>query len=282
MRSVSVCLFASVFLAAGIPGAVAQTESGPRLAPSFGRVALTPHVGTELTLDSKMTKSATTGVSELNLFAGIAFDAPGFLNIRPKGFGDLYGKPLDLGMDVAYGVSDVGEIFAGVRFLHAAGQKAAIGAFTVSGTVKAVPFESGAELLARPGNFSSGSAEIGYRHFVNTQGPLLAYVAGSAGVTRTGSIAADLSVRSAANGELQAGNVKIYDSTLAPTAGLQIGVTYVVAPQASVGFETGLRFDGALRGNDDDIRTRDGGLTALNDSSRRLSAPLRLTGRFAF
>ncbi|MBI3506056.1 MAG: hypothetical protein HY059_14545 [Proteobacteria bacterium] len=282
MRSIHFAIAASLALAASASGASAQSPAGPRMAPALGRVALTPHVGTDVTLDSSMTRSATARVSELALFNGIAFDGPGFLNIATRSFGDLYGKPLDLGFDMSYGVSDRGEIFGGMRFLHATGQKTAVGAFTVSGSVKAAAFEAGAALLAKPGNFASGTLEAGYRHFLTTQGPLLAYLSGSVGVTRTSSINADLSVRSAANGDLPAGNVKIYDSTFAPTAGLQVGVTYALAPQASFGVETGLRFDGALKGNDDDIRTNDSGLTAINDSSRRLSMPLRLTGRIAF
>jgi len=282
MRSVSVGLFASLFLAVGIQGAVAQTEGGPRVAPTFGQVTLTPHIGTEVPVAGLMTKSGRARVSPFEPFSGIVFDNPGFVDVKSMKFRDLYGAPLEVGIGVAYGVSGNGEVFGNIRYMHAAGQKTTVGSISVTGSVGGVGYLGGAALIATPDNFSAGSAEIGYRHFLATGGPLLPYVAGMAGVTRTGAIDAQIFVDGGANGELKGGRVKIYDGTIAATSGLQLGVTYVLSPQSSVGIETGIRYDAKLKGDDTMLGLGDGGLARINNTGSRWSAPMRLTARLAF
>jgi hypothetical protein len=282
MRFVRFGLVVSAILSLGIAEAAAQSGDAPRVAPTFGQVTLTPHIGTEIPLAGQLTKSAAARVSPFQPFSNIVFDNPGTVSVRALKFNDLYGAPLEAGIGVAYGVSNSGEVFGSIRYLHAAGQKTSVGSISVVGSVGAVGYGAGAALIATPDNFSASSAEIGYRHFIATSGPLLPYVAGMAGVTRTGAIDAQLFVDGGANGELKAGRVKIYDGTIAATSGLQIGVTYVLAPQASVGFETGVRYDAKLKGDDTMLGVGDGGLARINNTGTRWSAPIRLTARLAF
>jgi hypothetical protein len=283
MRSASIGLFTSLFLAAGISGAAAQAESGPRVAPSPGRIAVTPHVGTDVTIGGIMAESATARITFTDNFAGIAFDNPGFVRTRTLQFNDLYGAVSDVGVGFAYGVSDRGELFGNFRYLHAAGKRTAVGNISVTGSVGGTGYAAGAALIATPSNFSSGAIEAGYRHFIPTGGPLLPYFSGMLGVNRTGSIDAQLFVDGGANGELKAGRVKVYNLSTSAAAGFNVGVTYAMAPQAALGFETGVRYDGKLNGDDSDLgRGGDGGLAGLNNSGNRWSIPLRLTGRFAF
>jgi hypothetical protein len=283
MRSTRLLLAAVAAFAAIASGAAGQTaDGGPRHAPGAGRFSVMPHVGTELDLGGNFTESARATFAPLATLGKINFDTAGNISVDARKFGDLYAMPVDIGIDLAYGLSDHGEVFGGFRYLRATGKRGAIGTVNATGSVTATGFGPGAILSAQLENFGATSVEVGYRHFLAVGGPLLPYVAGSLGANRTGAIGGEIFVRNNAGIDDSAGKLRLFQQSYALTGGLQIGATYAIAPQAAMGVELGARYVGPMRGNDSDLVGGDNGLLAVNDSAGRWTLPIRLTGRIAF
>jgi hypothetical protein len=271
-----------IFLALAAGHAHAQGDTGPRTAPGAGRVSFVPFLGTDMRTGGDLTRGVSAVLPGGRSIANIVLDADTRLVFDKLRFEQAFQRPAEFGVSGAYGVWDNGEIFGTVRHVRASGRKAEIGKVFGEGFVFGRPFELRSPILAAPSNYSALSAEAGYRHFLATGSAFLPYVAGAAGLTRTSGIDADIFVQSIASGELAAGRIRLYDTSLSPTASIQIGLTYAFAPSAAIGVETGLRYEGKLRGNDRDISLGNGGLTALNEEGGRWSMPLRVTGRIAF
>lgn len=273
MKKLLVAGSALAMLAVTTAAAYAQSAE-PRMAPNAGRIAVSPFAGTDFTVGGSVTKATSATTVAAGTVGGITFGAVGTLTFESKKFSDVYERPIDVGVGVSYGLSNSGEIFGSVRYLHATAKRANVGTISVAGTVGGVAFAAGADLAAKPDDFSSSALDVGYRHFFNSGSKLLPYAGASVGVNYTSAIDVETFV-----GESSAGKSKFYNSSLSPAAGLQIGVTYQAAPQVALGFETGLRYDGRLKGNDRDLGSA---LGSVNDAGDRISIPVRLTGRIVF
>jgi hypothetical protein len=75
-------------------------------------------------------------------------------------------------------------------------------------------------------------------------------------------------------------NVRFYDDSTAFTVGLDVGVSFELAPGFSVGLDTGLRYQSGLKDDDRDIGAL--GLASINNEGDRLSVPLTLRAAFRF
>lgn len=256
--------------------AAAQAPQGPRTFPTAGSIAIMPQAGVDFTIGGK----ATNAVSESIAAAGtirvgtstVTFNAAGTASLGEKKFTDVYELPTVLGLTGSYGLTDGGEIFGGFRYIHATAKSTTGVTYNVAGNVNGTAFTAGATSTIKPTDFEAFSMDIGYRHFFR-MGAFLPYVGVHGGVLRTSAI--DITETLAG----VSGTARIYDPTYTPTAGLQLGVTYNLAPAAAIGLETGVRYSFGLRGQDRDLST---GFRNVNNAGERLSIPVTVTGRLAF
>ncbi len=212
------------------------------------------------------------------------------LSLYDVSFGKLYEAPREFGLSFNYGVLDLGELFATARHMYADPLTPIIGqvaANTTAGVVGGNNFSSFEEIRAKASTFNATTLEIGYRHYFRTASPFTPYVAGSLGATYLPAVEVDLLIRNATTGvnktegmDFSIGKMRMFDRTFAPTAGVEIGVTYSLTNQMAIGFETGLRVTSRHRPNDSDILLPSA--ARLNDSTERYSVPVRITGRFNF
>lgn len=256
--------------------AAAQAPQGPRTFPSAGSVTIMPQVGADFTVGGKATKAASETVAAAGTIrigsSTITFNAAGSATIGEKKFTDVYETPMVIGFTGAYGLFDGGEIFGGLRYTHATAKSTSGITYNVAGNINGTAFSAGATSTIKPSDFQAFSLDIGYRQFFR-MGSFFPYAGVYGGVLRTSAI--DITETLAG----VTGTARLYDETFTPTLGLQLGVTYNLAPAAAIGLETGLRYNFGLRGQDRDLAA---GFRSVNDAGERLSIPLTATARLAF
>jgi hypothetical protein len=279
--------------------AVGQTNDGPRTAPSIGRFSLSPFVGTDASVGGRMLRQAEIrSPAAGNIQIAVGGPALNFLvpnqaafTLHDVSFGKLYEAPREFGLSFAYGIVDGGEIFATARHAHAEPRNAIIGEIannTTAGIVGGgINFTSFDEIRAKASAFNATTLEAGYRHFFRTGSSFTPYFAGSVGATYLPAVEVDLLVRNAKTGvnmiegrDFSIGKMNLFDRTLAPTFGIEVGVTYSLTDQMTIGVETGLRYTARYSQNDSGIAHASA--AGINDATERYSVPFRLTGRFAF
>jgi len=85
-------------------------------------------------------------------------------------------------------------------------------------------------------------------------------------------------------GTVNGGTAQFYDGGWVPTAAGMIGVEAPVFQRATLALETGIRYRGALDGNNTDFGPGGGVgvLAGLNNGSENFSVPVQLRGRYRF
>ncbi|MBL8806106.1 MAG: hypothetical protein JNN22_04590 [Rhodospirillales bacterium] len=278
--------------------AVGQASDGPRTPPLAGSVSVMPFAGTDVAVGGRMlrqTEIRSPAAGNIKIAVGgpeLSFLVPNkaALSLYDVSFGKLYEAPREFGLSFNYGILDLGEIFATARHMRADPLTPIVGqvaANTTAGVVGGSNFKSFDEIRAKASAFAATTFEAGYRHYFRTNSSLMPYVAGSLGVTYLPAVDVDLMIRNASTGvkmtegaDFSIGKMRLFDRTFAPTAGVEIGITYNLADRMAIGFETGLRVTSRHRQNDADIQLP--AAAGLNDSTERYSMPVRITGRFKF
>lgn len=133
-------------------------------------------------------------------------------------------------------------------------------------------------------DYKSFGAEIGLRQYFQPANGIILdsvrpYVEARAGVSRV----SDISIDNARNGNraINNGSFGFYEDSWVPTAAGLVGIETPVARYTTIGLETGVRFQGGLK-SDNDFLTAGTALGGLNNNSGRVSIPVTLRGRYRF
>ena len=243
---------------------MAQTMPAPRTMPQPGQWSLTPMIGSDVTVGGEFSKAASASAPVA--FSG--FSGTATISLNRTRFDDVYDTPILAALSAGYGISNAGELFGTVRYEHASAKTTGIGSVSIAGTINGTAVVASAPLSAKADEFNQVGLDLGYRHFFPTGTNFLPYISGSVGFNYVPAI--DINISSGGTSLL---TTHFYKDSVTAGLGLNLGVTYAVAPGAALGVEAGVRYDSALEG--------DSGASGLT-SGDRVSVPLVATGRFTF
>lgn len=143
---------------------------------------------------------------------------------------------------------------------------------------------NGAPIRGSLSDYKAYGAELGLRqYFQPRHGVILdsvrPYVEGRLGASRVN----DISLNNATiNGNaITGGQVRLYEDSWVPTAAGLVGVETPIARYATIGLETGLRYQGGLKSDNRQLGPGTA-LGGLNNNNGRVSVPLTLRGRYRF
>ncbi|MBU6406045.1 MAG: hypothetical protein KGS44_02745 [Alphaproteobacteria bacterium] len=201
------------------------------------------------------------------------------LRIQARSFEDIYGEAASFGVEGAYGLGGGRELFGALRAIEAEEAQAQVGQAFVPALSASLP------VFGRFGAFQALSLEGGVRQYFDLGGGFAPYIGGRVGLTQVDGIRATFTVPVPAGvgaepNDIALNNVRFYDDSTAFTVGLDVGVSFELAPGFSVGLDTGLRYQSGLKDDDRDIGAL--GLASINNEGDRLSVPLTLRAAFRF
>ncbi len=243
MRVVLGAVCAAVLMAAP---AAAQDE-GVR-----GRVSLTVKGGLETTASGDLHEGGSGSVLGLPT------------SVDAKGFNDVYKRGYRFGAGLGYGVSDNVEVIGNVTFGRAESELLQVG--TVAGLV----------LNGLFADYEDLSVEGGLRVHLAAGSALSPYVNVVGGIRRVEAIPSTFSVPAAG---VVLADTPFYDTSTVGLFGGDVGLSFRLGPNLSLGAEAGLRWQGKLTEIEGLAGT---GLENLNDVGSRWSLPVSavLTVRF--
>lgn len=245
----------------------------PRALPSPGSLSLTPQLGSEINYGGLVSNEVTKSYSGSATFVinGSTVTINGVTVSSPKKrFEDVYEKPLIVGLGAAYGLSSDSEVFGGVRVVYARGKTSSGVTYSGTGTVNGTAASGGITSEIKPSDYKSFGVDAGYRRFFPQGGRITPYLGALVGVQTTDKTDIKETLLGAS------GKARVYDSSITPSVGLQVGITYGFENGGSIGVESGLRFDAKRKGYDKDIADD---FSSINDTGGRLSIPVMFTGR---
>lgn len=254
--------------ALSLAGAAAPALSA---GPQPGAFSLTVFGGNDMPTSGNLHGGAVAPVPDLGplnpALAGVAAE----LRIGARTHDDIYGSAPSLGLEFGYGLSDRAELFGQVRWTESDDSSARVGGAFVPAL--------GTELsvFGTFSDYSTLSAEIGYRYFFLEPVGARPFVAGRLGATRTDAISATFTIP---DGGITIANAPLYEKSWQGSAGLDVGVLVPVGERFSITAQAGLRYVDNLDGDDSAIGGL--GLASINDTGRRISVPLSLAARFDF
>ena len=200
-------------------------------------------------------------------------DVDGF-DFESQSFGDAYDTGVRAELGGSYALAPNTKVTLLGHYEHADG-----GDINTFGT-----FNGTAPIRGSLSDYKAFGAEIGLRqYFQPTNGYIVKsirpYVEGRLGASRVD----DIQLRNATfNGNvINDGTVNFYDNSWVPTAAGLVGVETPVAKYTTIGLETGLRYQGGLESDNDQLAPGTP-FRGLNDNSGRLSIPVTIRGRYRF
>lgn len=213
--------------------------------PEAGRTALAITAGPEFNAAGRFHRGARAGD----------------LDVRSRGWGDVYDYTLGIQGDLAWGLDARSQIGATLGLTTAQGRGVAIGT------------AAGEELRGRFGDYRAVSLGAYYRRHFEVSPGFLPYLSAGAGVRRVDPIGVTLS-SAALPAEVA---IPFYRRSWVPTLSLAFGWRQEFQGVA-LGLETGLAYDFRPRGADAGLAPL--GLGRLNDAGDRLYVPVRLLVAF--
>jgi hypothetical protein len=254
-----------------VPFSALLAASAHAAGPEAGRWSFSVLGGIDVPVNGDLHGGATAPVADLGPFnpdlAGVAAE----LRIRPRGHERIYDNALAYGLEFGYAFDDRREIYGQVRQTRADGGRALVGYAYVPALTAELPIF---------GNFSEYEAlsgQVGYRYYFGTPETARPFIDGYLGATRTHQITATFDIP---DGGISIANAPVYESGWAATAGADVGVIIPFTDTFSMTLSGGVRYVSNLK--DDDSALGGLGLSEINDTGKRVSVPVTLSGRWDF
>jgi len=254
-----------------VPFSALLAASAHAAGPEAGRWSFSVLGGIDVPVNGDLHGGATAPVADLGPLnpdlAGVAAE----LRIRPRGHERIYDNALAYGLEFGYAFDDRREIYGQVRQTRADGGRALVGYAYVPALTAELPIF---------GNFSEYEAlsgQVGYRYYFGTPETARPFIDGYLGATRTHQITATFDIP---DGGISIANAPVYESGWAATAGADVGVIIPFTDAFSMTLSGGVRYVSNLK--DDDSALGGLGLSEINDTGKRVSVPVTLSGRWDF
>lgn len=251
--------------------AVCALASPALAAPERGRFSLSVLGGLDKPISGDVHGGATVAVPDLGPLNPALAGVDAELRIRSRDHDEIYGTATSLGLELAYGLSDRGEVFLQARETSADDGRVRVG----TAFVPALATEL--DVFGRFSDYDAYTWEVGYRHFFGETGKFRPYFAARLGATETDVIKATFEIPDAA---ITIPDAPFYEKGWAASGGVEAGVLIPFTERFSMTISAGLNYIGDL--SDDDSAIAGLGLAAINDTGSRVSMPLSVTGRWDF
>ena len=226
--------------------------------PNPGQWRGSVSAGIENDIDSNLLDSGTVSLSRVNAPA-----TPVTATVEGVTFNDVYGSTLTTGVEAAYAVTRFSEIFGRLSYTTASGDTMTLGS------------ANGSPLLAEFDDYNSYGLDFGYRYFVELNNTLFTpYIGGVAGLRYVPSFGAKLT-----SGSDNFGDITLFDDSITPTFGLDLGFLYPITRDIAVGFETGVYYSMKLNETDSGFSNKS---SEINDSASRFYIPAKVKGTVKF
>ncbi len=248
---------AATALVAALP-AQAQSEQGT--------VSISVYGGADFPVGGTAHDGANAPIADLGTLNPALAGTPATLQIQRRSQKDVFGTGWTVGGELAYAVSDSGEILLTGRYTKANGKL-----LNVGGAAAGAPVNATLPVFGDFGDYKTYSAELGYRQYLGSGGGITPFVAARAGLTRISGLSATLTVPDA---NITLSNVPFSDGSWVVSGGLDAGLSIPLGARASIIPEVGLQYVGGAKGNDASLGGL--GLGAINDKGERWSVPVRV------
>ncbi len=239
--------------------------------PQAGKLSGAVNGGVDFPISGDVHKGATATVANLGPLNPALAGVAGELRVEKRSQKAIYKRGYNIGVELAYGLSDQSELFGSVRHTWTERGRAQVG--------NAVAPPTSTTLLpinATFGRYKSDNIELGYRQYFG-EGGVQPYGAIRGGIGFVDKINASFAIPAAS---IAINNARFYKKSTTYSAGLDLGVSYDVGTNVSIMAETGLRYQSKL--NDDDRDLAGLGLAGINNTGNRLSVPITLRLRAGF
>ncbi len=240
--------------------------------PQPGKVSGSIFGGTDFPVGGQVHNGASAAVPNLGPLNPALNGVPATLNIDKKSHKAIYDQSVVIGGELAYGVSESGEVLGQLRYTSAKGNRIQVG-----NAVAGAPVNATLPVFGTFGKYKAWNLELGYRHYLGASGGIRPYAAVRAGVSRTSKINATFEIPAAA---ITIANAPFYKRSWAISAGGDVGVSVPLAENFSMQLETGIRYSGNPKGDDSVISTI--GLGSINDTGKRWAVPVTLRAKVTF
>ena len=256
-------VFAALLLAAAGPAYAAGPEQGKFSISVFG--------GADRPISGDVHTGAVAPVPDLGplnpALAGVSAE----LRIRSRNHEQIYGTAKSFGLELGYGLSDRSEIFLQAKETSADDGRVRVGAAYVPA------LDTELDVFGRFSGYDAYTWEVGYRHFFRDGSRVRPFVSARLGATETDDIRATFEIPDAA---ITIPNAPFYEKDWALSGGLEAGAQISFTERFSMRLTAGVNYIDDLSGDDSAIGGL--GLARINDTGKRVSVPLSVTGRFDF
>jgi hypothetical protein len=240
--------------------------------PQPGKVSGTIFGGTDFPVGGSVHEGTSAAIPNLGVLNPALAGVPATLNINKKSHKAVYDQAIVIGGELAYGLSESGEVLGQLRYTKANGNRIQVG-----NAVAGAPVSATLPVFGTFGKYKAWNMELGYRHYLGAPGGIRPYVAARAGVARTSKINATFEIPAAT---ITIANAPFYKRSWALSAGGDLGVSVPVAENFSLQLETGIRYSGNPKGDDSVISTI--GLGSINNTGKRWAVPVTVRAKVAF
>lgn len=247
-----------------VTAGAAQAHTAP------GRWTVSLEAGSEFQTDGDVHGGATAPVPNLGPLNPALDGINAELRIQPRSFDDIYGEGMNIGAELAYGMSENAEIFGSLRYMKADEGRVQVGGAFVPALAATLP------VFGTFDDYQAYGVELGYRQYFGT-GMLKPYVAGRIGAVFTDKINATFEIP---DGGITIADAPFYDSSTSVSLGLDVGLSYALNDRVALQAETGIRHITSL--SDDDSAIGGLGLASINGVGERTYVPLTVKAKFAF
>lgn len=256
-------VFAALLLAAAGPAYAAGPEQGKFSISVFG--------GADRPISGDVHTGAVAPVPDLGplnpALAGVSAE----LRIRSRNHEQIYGTAKSFGLELGYGLSDRSEIFLQAKETSADDGRVRVGAAYVPA------LDTELDVFGRFSGYDAYTWEVGYRHFFRDGSRVRPFVSARLGATETDDIRATFEIPDAA---ITIPNAPFYEKDWALSGGLEAGAQISFTERFSMRLTAGVNYIDDLSGDDSAIGGL--GLARINDTGKRVSVPISVTGRFDF
>ena len=256
-------VFAALLLAAAGPAYAAGPEQGKFSISVFG--------GADRPISGDVHTGAVAPVPDLGplnpALAGVSAE----LRIRSRNHEQVYGTAKSFGLELGYGLSDRSEIFLQAKETSADDGRVRVGAAYVPA------LDTELDVFGRFSGYDAYTWEVGYRHFFRDGSRVRPFVSARLGATETDDIRATFEIPDAA---ITIPNAPFYEKDWALSGGLEAGAQISFTERFSMRLTAGVNYIDDLSGDDSAIGGL--GLARINDTGKRVSVPISVTGRFDF
>ena len=253
-------VFAALLLAAAGPAYAAGPEQGKFSISVFG--------GADRPISGDVHTGAVAPVPDLGplnpALAGVSAE----LRIRSRNHEQIYGTAKSFGLELGYGLSDRSEIFLQAKETSADDGRVRVGAAYVPA------LDTELDVFGRFSGYDAYTWEVGYRHFFRDGSRVRPFVSARLGATETDDIRATFEIPDAA---ITIPNAPFYEKDWALSGGLEAGAQISFTERFSMRLTAGVNYIDDLSGDDSAIGGL--GLARINDTGKRVSVPISVTGR---